>query len=235
MPTFNPDKPMSKLKSTITPKPLQAIYFDIETEPREDALDGVDDSEFAPPANWKDPEKIAAKIAENKARARQDAALSAMTGRVLCIGVAADDGPVDVLEGDEKVILERFLDMARNAIYNGNRMFGYNILNFDLPFIGQRAVALGVQVPIGLYSYFRGRFYWHEHFRDCMEMFKFGLKDHRGMSLKRVSKLLNLPIQKEGDGADCPALYRSDRDKAIAYVKRDVDVTRLLAKRLFAV
>lgn len=235
MPTFNPDTNMSKKIGTFTPKPLQHIFFDIETEPLEGALEGVDDSEFAAPANWKDPEKVAVKVAENKAKALKEAALSAMTGRVLVIGLAVDDGPVEVLEGDEKAILERFIAIARDAIHNGNRMFGYNIRGFDLPFIGQRATVHGIQVPMGLFSYYRGRFNWHENFMDCMEMFKFGLHDHRGLSLKRVSKVLNLPVQKEGDGAAFSDLYRSDRDKAIEYVKRDVDLTRALAKRLFAV
>ena len=61
MPVFDPDKPMKKVAMDLPKRNVNALYFDIETEGLPDAVDGMYPSEFAAPANWKDPEKIAAK------------------------------------------------------------------------------------------------------------------------------------------------------------------------------
>ena len=227
---------MSKTSNYAAPsRPRSALYFDIETEGRQDALELMDESEFAAPATYKDPEKIAAKVAENKAKALRDAALSAMTGRILVIAYATDDGEVQIIEGDEKKVVETFLIVAKQAINGGNRIFGYNVLGFDLPFIGQRAAILGVQVPLALYTFWKGRFQWAEHFVDLMELVKFGHRDFKGYSLKNVARVMGLEFQKTGDGSAFSGLYRDDRDKALEYVKRDVECTRALAKRLYAI
>jgi len=226
---------MKPMKGSFTPPPRSSLFFDIETEGREDALDGVDESEFAAPANWKDPDKIAAKVSENKQAALRNAALSAMTGRILVIATALNDSPVEVHEGEERVVIERFMRIAQDCIHNGNRAFGFNILGFDLPFIAQRATVHGIQIPVGLYSMWRGRFNWHENFVDVQLAFLFGQREVKGYSLKKISALLNLPVQKTVDGSAFSGLYREDRDKALEYVRRDVDCTRALAKRLFLV
>lgn len=226
---------MSKKVYSADTRPRAAVYFDIETEGRPDALDLMDESEFAAPATYKDPEKIAAKVAENKAKALRDAALSAMTGKILVIAYAVDDGEVQVIEGDERKIIETFLIVANSAIGNGNRLFGYNILGFDLPFIGQRAAILGIQVPLAFYTFWKGRFQWSERFVDLMELVKFGHRDFKGYSLKNVARVMGLDVQKTGDGSAFSGLYRDDHDKAMDYVKRDIECTRALAKRLYVI
>lgn len=227
---------MSKHSNYALPqRPRSALYFDIETEGREDALAMIPEEEFAAPATYKDPEKIAAKVAENKRRALDNAALSALTGRVLIIGYAVDDGPVQYLEGDEKEIIEKFLAIAKQTLNNGNRMFGFNILGFDMPFIGQRAAILNVPVPLALYSFWKGRFQWSENFVDLMELFKFGHREFKGYSLKNISRLMNLSVQKNGEGSAFSGLYKESRDKALDYLAHDVGTVRELAKRLYVV
>ncbi len=65
---------------------MSTYIFDIETGPRSRAELAECVPTFEAPANWKDPEKIAAYVAQKEAEWFQSAALSALTGRVLAIG-----------------------------------------------------------------------------------------------------------------------------------------------------
>src|SRR5579872_854778 len=62
-------------------------------------------------------------------------------GRIVCIGYAIDDKPAEALEGDEREMLEKFWSIAANA----DLFIGHNIRDFDLPFIVQRSMVLGVK------------------------------------------------------------------------------------------
>ena len=76
-------------------------------------------------------------------------------GRLLCIGYAVDDDPVEYFcnDGDEKKTLQQFWDLVdalsiapRNPQYPdyGVQFIGHNVMDFDLRFIYQRSIVLGV-------------------------------------------------------------------------------------------
>src|SRR5579884_805004 len=71
--------------------------------------------------------------------ADHDGALSALTGRIVCIAMLIDDGrtveDVALIDPDERSILTQFWEALRRT----DLLIGYNILNFDLPFIRQRS------------------------------------------------------------------------------------------------
>src|SRR5687767_1701747 len=67
-----------------------AFIFDIETVPLSGARLALLEPEHEAPGNFKDPEKIAAAIAEKSRLWREKAALSPLTGRVAMIGMGAD-------------------------------------------------------------------------------------------------------------------------------------------------
>ena len=64
------------------------FVIDIETSGRADAADYLPPIE--PPGNYKDAAKIEAYLAEKRASQLERAALSAETGRILCIGILRD-------------------------------------------------------------------------------------------------------------------------------------------------
>jgi len=211
---------------------VNSLYFDIETEGLPDAVDAMDPAEFAAPSSWKDPEKIAAKVQENKDKAKRQAALSAITGRVLAVGYAMEDEPVQILEGEERDMLDQLFVVMKHTVNHGGRIFGFNIIGFDLPFLAQRAAISGATLPLALYSFYRGRFNWRDSFQDLQLRWLAGQRDFSGHNLKSIARLLKLPIQKIGDGAAFSGLYYDDHDKAIEYLKTDVELVRALAKRL---
>lgn len=108
------------------------------------------------PANYKDPDKIAAYIAEKDKeldgdfdRRLRQTALNGARGHIYCISMALNNSePMCIYHEDESEILRMFF---RACEVNGSRatdvFCGHNIVAFDLPFIYQRAVILGVKPP----------------------------------------------------------------------------------------
>ena len=62
------------------------IYFDIETNPHDREALQASMPTFTAPANWKDEDKIAAKIAEQEEKFISKAALNPATATVMAIG-----------------------------------------------------------------------------------------------------------------------------------------------------
>jgi hypothetical protein len=202
--------------------------------------------------NIKDPEKIAAKIAEAEVSHRREfferAALDPMTGRVLAIGVLIGpphvpsasslrlsppgDERVSVAEAtpcaaefrviandDEKQLLAEFWDVCRGQLAGGGPLVGFNIFQFDLPFLIRRSWKHRVPVPTGLRC---GR-YWNQDLIDLREAWQLGDRQARG-SLDSVAKHLGVG-QKNGDGAEFSKLWASDRNQALGYLSNDLQLT----------
>ena len=67
--------------------------------------------------------------------------------RILLIAVSDNRGLVEMIEGDEKEILERFVALVNER--DPDVIEGHNVYGFDLPFILTRAEKLGVRLRIG--------------------------------------------------------------------------------------
>ena len=67
--------------------------------------------------------------------------------KILLIAVADNRGLVDLLEGDEAEILERFAALVRER--DPDVMEGHNVFGFDFPYIMKRAERCGVRLQIG--------------------------------------------------------------------------------------
>ena len=215
---------------------MNTITFDIETGPATEAelkaiYEPPDEAEIKT-GNIKDPEKIAAKIAEARTEHwlefTETAALSAMTGQLLAIGFKSNKvGIVTIILGEtERAMLDGFWQL-----WNENQttqFIGFNIFLFDLPFMIRRSWALGVDVPGDLRTQNR---YWNNRFVDCRDYWQLGDRQARG-SLARIGRFLGLPHTKNGSGKDFAALLATDREKALEYLRNDVLLTEALHERL---
>ena len=85
--------------------------------------------EFEARANLKDPDKIAADLAEKKAKWIEKAALEATTGMVLAIGILNGDEK-QIISGKEPKMLEAFWKLYGSG---ADSWVGFNIFFFDLP------------------------------------------------------------------------------------------------------
>jgi DNA polymerase elongation subunit (family B) len=213
---------------------MKTIFFDIETGP----LPEREFAEMVPPfdragvkvGNSKDPEKIAAKRAEAEANYRREcmegAALDSLTGRVLAIGLLSEHGEFHVIgQEDEEATLREFWTVCQGEP-RANRMIGFNSRAFDLPFLIRRSFKHRVGIPCGIRC---GRF-WAEEMVDLREEWQLGDRQARG-SLDAIAKYLGVG-QKNGHGEDFARLWKENRDRAVEYLRRDVEPTAKIAEVL---
>lgn len=206
------------------------LIFDCETAAlplSELHLEPFDEAEVKL-GNIKDPAKAAEKVAEARRRheAKQidEAALNALTGRVLAIGMIRDGEFSVIADKPEQEMLEQFWKLTYDNRGQLDRLVGFNITKFDLPFLVRRSWKYGVRLPLGL----RYRRYWGEEVIDLREIWEFGDRYALG-SLDAVARHLGME-GKIGDGKHFAALWESDRAAALAYLERDCRIVEKMYK-----
>lgn len=205
--------------------------------------------------NLKDQAKIDAKIAEARdahierlnnykfdvlraeknywSEASSKAALSAATGRVVAIGCKTESKlSITAIDDNttERQMLHYFWQLYEQLRKSDRNLVGFNSNEFDVPFLAQRSVVLGVPVPRTLIK--QGR-YLDEMFIDLRKVWSFGAKPVG--SLDMVCRACGIPGKPEGvNGAMFAELYFNEetRDEAIEYLANDLEMTFALAERL---
>lgn len=217
------------------------LFFDIETGPQPadvlaDLLPPFDPSEVKC-GNIKDPDKIREKIEEARLKHINDfvdkAALNAISGQVLAIGVMTDAGNVQIIgdanQPEQEIIAEFFELTTTNPVMP--HLIGFNSNVFDLPYLVRRAWILGVSTGAFCGRFKRGR-YWSEMCVDLRETWQLGDRMASG-SLDAISRAMGIG-QKTGDhGADFYKFWANDRATAIAYLKRDLELTKAMHDRFY--
>jgi len=147
-------------------------------------------------------------------------------GRIACISYAINNEPIKTLSGDEKKLLADFWDIAKDV----SLFIGFNLMDFDLRFIYQRSIILGIKPSRDL-SFAR---YRNNPIFDIMcEWSKWSFQNK--ISLHALSKVLGISSPKEGEieGKDVAQAYKDGRIKEICeYCEKDVDVTRKIYKKM---
>lgn len=216
------------------------ITLDIETCPSQsEELRAEFLANVKTPAQYKKPESIAEWLKEN-AEAEADAAwrktsFDGAYGHVCVIGVAFDDEPpialydTDWVGGEAGILRNLFslVDEACTEQPNVRPVFvGHNLVEFDLRFIFQRAVVLGVKpssfIPFSAKP-------WDGSVYDTMV--RWGAT--RGGSLDKIAKALGLGGKGDIDGSMVWDYVRDGRIAEIAeYCRRDVALARAIYKRM---
>lgn len=204
---------------------MQTTYFDIETcgLPQSELMASM--PEFKAAGNLKDPVKIAESINAKKLAYLDEAALSAITGRLLVIGVVVDGKFLALEDEDESNLLGTFWDLATNARGTA-RMVGFNTHLFDLPFMVRRSWKHGVKIPEGIRP---GR-YWTDDQIDLRNVWQLGDKQAEG-SLDAIAKHFGVGA-KNGNGKDFATLWKADKATALKYLENDLQLLVSVAKRM---
>ena len=206
------------------------IIFDIETGPL--PLDQLHIPPFDPSqvklGNIKNPdlaaEKIRAAEENHTADYIRNAALDALSGQILCIGYRYEHQHAGVLKNDdnEAAMLREWWTML-NYYERQPKLIGFNIKAFDLPFLIKRSWKHRITVPYWLRQ---GR-YWNDLVVDLREVWQLGDSRAHG-SLAAICRHLGLG-DKSGSGAEFNLLWNTDRQAAIDYCLRDVQLTQQVA------
>jgi len=145
-------------------------------------------------------------------------------GRIFCICYAINNGRIKTITGDEKEILKKFWQIAKDV----DLLVGHNILDFDLIFIQQRSIILGIKPSVEI-SFRR---YQASPVYDIMhEWDKWG-RDF--ISMNELAKALGIPSSKDKmDGSDVYQYYKDGKHQEIIdYCCKDVEVVRAIYKKM---
>lgn len=228
------------------------IFLDIETIPSQcEKVKQRFIDEVKAPGQYKKQDSIDAWLAENK-EAEADAqwrrtSFDGGLGHIAVIGFSINDGgPVALYSenygSDEKAVINSFYDSVNDAIekelrggYSAKqsvRFIGHNVSSFDLRFLFQRSVVLGIKPPDCIP--FKAK-PWEDSIFDTMsEWAGFGNK----VALSKLVDVLGLQekgaeIGEEIDGSMVWDFVKAGKIKEVAeYCKGDVIRTREAYKKL---
>lgn len=210
---------------------MHKLFLDIETLPAPEE----DQEKLRMLFDKKNPEFDQEKFDEFLQKTNFDGAF----GRILCIGYAVDDeSPQNFYnENNEKKTLQEFWDLVnaisitpRNAQYPdyGVQFVGHNVMDFDLRFIYQRSIVLGVRPAYEL-NFARYRSY--PIFDTMKEWVRWS---NTGIGLEYLAIALGIPSPKDGiDGSQVAEFYKNGKvNDILEYCKRDVATTRDVYRKM---
>ncbi|KAF0235097.1 MAG: hypothetical protein FD177_256 [Desulfovibrionaceae bacterium] len=207
------------------------IYIDIETIP---SPCPPSPECIQAPANYKDPEKIAAYRQNAIEDEWRKESLLSHRGRVLCIGWAVDDGEAcSVCAEPEGPAIESFWASLCSQLPRESsrsiRWVGFNVTSFDLQWLRHRSFKYGLrdlsyQLPADRYpkNVFDLRSWWLG-------------PDYQGKGkLEEIAAFFGLPGKTDGiDGSKVFDFWRAGQlDEIAAYCRRDVELVRELHQRI---
>ena len=201
------------------------ILFDIETRGNQEALQFL--PEVQAPGNYKDPEKIEEYIARKREEQINNAALDPDLGKIVAIGwmdvKVKEVKPISYVpshfEGEEGLI-KAFWKLLKE--HNGYCV-GYNLLNFDLPYLVRRSFALDIKLPI--YPILAR--YRTQPVLDLMQvLYNWGAPKSLKWVAERYGFIVPMP---DVDGS---MVADMDEDTLRKYVESDIVVTYQLYKKM---
>ena len=199
------------------------------------------------PSNYKDEAKIAEfvntahskMLAEHDARV-EDAILKTSfdggMGQICVIGWAIEDAEPfsyhveDLTPAAERKMLQDFFCVLLDAWSPTDRLclIGHNVIGFDIRFLWQRAMVLGVKPPMHCLP--RDPKPWGDTAFDTMTAWA-GLKDR--VSMDKLCRIFGIPGKGDMDGSKVWPLVAAGRiEEVAAYCKGDVSRARALHRRM---
>lgn len=184
---------------------------------------------FTAPSNYKDADKIAASIAEQRMEWFKRAALSPLTGKIVAIGYKVPNGQQVLHVANEIELLEEFWNDYEKHAEKQGQMIGHNILGFDIPFIIRRSWANKIRVPATVQN---GRYLNERRFIDTMTAFQCGNRTEKFHSLDTVAKFMGFAGKTEAIGAQFAEILATDPKRALAYLAADLQAVESIAERM---
>ena len=199
------------------------LILDIETFSLAEADQFIE--EPTAPANYKDPAKIEAYIAEKRQENLARCALDVDLCQIVAIGISGVPGiHVELITSPDQEAAALTWWWGEQKHYDA--LCGYNILGFDLPVLIRRSQYLGVPVP-----YLNLDRYRTPHI-DLMERLAFNGK-LKYRSLDFYSRRFGITVPDATKGKNIDALVKAEDWTGVAdHCRADLEKTKQLAERL---
>lgn len=218
---------------------MSYLYLDIETIPAQtEAAKARIASTVKAPGNIKKPESILAWEKESKEAAVQEAiektSLDGGLGHVCCIGWAFGNEKVFSINIEdaslESGMLENFFHMMKMATpYSSATVVGHYISGFDIRFLTQRAIVLGIRLPNWWPHEAKP---WGNEIVDTMVKWA-GAKGT--VSLDNLCFALGIEGKGDVDGSMIAQMFKDGKHEEIAtYCRQDVERVRQVHKKMIA-
>lgn len=206
----------------------EPLFFDIETIPSKDkqVIERIA-STIRPPGNIKKKESVDAWLAENYEQALKEkiheTGLNGAYGSVACI--AWNDGDLTVStfkDMNEKEVISDFYEAIETL--ECSAFSGHNIAGFDLKFLKQRSMILGIKPPKNILKAMNAK-PWDDCIKDIMLMWD--PEKNKMTSLALMCWLFGVKHEHDGfDGSMVAETWPVDPQKVIDYCISDVKATR---------
>jgi hypothetical protein len=218
------------------------IFLDIETIPNQSPEYRAKVRQtIKAPAQYKKQDSIDAWMAENAESATDEAiaktSFDPSAGHICCIGWAVGDAPSQYYDmqrvEDEATMLDGFFYNVREAAgVHMARWIGHYISGFDLRFLINRAIVLGVKLPSSMILP-RDIKPWSDQVFDTMTAWA-GNKDR--ISQDNLAQALGLEGKGDFDGSMVAKAWADGQHSKIAeYCRNDVETVRSIYRRFEAV
>lgn len=226
---------------------MKTLYLDIETLPADessrDALKFIYDKRVEKKLKRQDLKDEIPVEVENRDGFEEflrGTSFDGGFGRILCIAYAVNDEEVHVLcnPTNEKKTLEDFWFVAGQC----DLFVGHNVMDFDLRFILQRSIVLGVKPSWERFGTKRWNdqtqkylsFARYQHHPIFDTMYEWSAWGNNKTGLEHLALALGIPSPKDGiDGSQVYDFFKAGKVVEICdYCKRDVDTTRAVYKRM---
>jgi predicted PolB exonuclease-like 3'-5' exonuclease len=218
------------------------IFLDIETIPNQSPEYRAKVRQaIKAPAQYKKQDSIDAWMAENAESATDEAiaktSFDPSAGHICCIGWAVGDAPSQYYDmqrvEDEATMLDGFFyNVREDAGVHMVRWIGHYISGFDLRFLINRAIVLGVKLPSSMILP-RDIKPWSDQVFDTMTAWA-GNKDR--ISQDNLAQALGLEGKGDFDGSMVAKAWADGQHSKIAeYCRNDVETVRSIYRRFEAV
>jgi hypothetical protein len=219
---------------------MSYLYLDIETVPvQSEEAKAFISAKVKPPAQMKKAETIQAWETEQKPAALEEAiaktSFDAAFGQICCIGLAFNDSPATSISwpinaASEMLAIKGFFEITSDLIGNGfPTIVGHYIAGFDIKFIWQRCMVLGIRVP----AWFpKDPKPWDGGIFDTMTAWA-GPRDT--ISMDDLCRALGIEGKGDIDGSMIGRLFAEGKHEVIAsYCRGDIDRTRTIHRKMMA-
>lgn len=216
---------------------MTVLFMDIETIPAQGAeAKARIAASVKAPGTMKKADTIAAWEKDGKPQAVEEAiaksGLNGAYGHVCCIGWAfGDDEPQSVIwpkdVTDEAAAIYTFKSIVSDRVNFPPVIVGHNVAEFDIRFLWQRAMVLGIKMP----AWFpRAPRPWDREVFDTMTAWA-GARNT--ISMDNLCAALGIPGKGDIDGSIVGELWANgEYERIAAYCRADVESTREIHRKM---